>query len=101
MELVKKIRQAEEQAREIIEKAKADAAEQAEEERKNRRQLLTEAEQQRKKAIEDAVGVARSQGAAEAEKLKAKAEKKQQQLREKAAGRMIPAVKKVMEYLKG
>jgi vacuolar-type H+-ATPase subunit H len=101
MELVKKIRQAEEQAREIIEKAKAAAAEQAGEGGKNRRQLLAEAEQQRKKAIEDAVDAARSQGLAEAEKLKTEAGKKQQQLREKAAGKMAPAAKKVMEYLKG
>ena len=101
MELVKKIRQAEEQAQGIIERTKAAAAEKAEEGRKNRRRLLTEAEQQRKKAIEDAVAKARSQGLAEAEKLKAQAGTKQQQLREKAAGKMTPAVKKVMEYLKG
>lgn len=100
MELVKKIRQAEEQARDIIEKAKADAAEQADEWRKNRRRLLAEAEQQRKKAIENAIAAARSQGLAEAEKLKTEAGGKQQQLREKAAGKMAQAAKKVMEYLK-
>lgn len=101
MELVKKIRQAEEQARGIVEQAKAEAAKQAEDGRKNRSQLLAEAEQVRKKAIEAAVAAAQSQGIAEVEKLKTQAEKKQQQLREKAVGKMAPAVKKVMEYLKG
>lgn len=101
MELVKKIRQAEEQAREIVEQAKADVVAQTEEGRKNRSRLLAEAEQQRKKAIEAAVAAAQSQGLTEAEKLKAQAGEKQQQLRGKVAGRMAPAAKKVMEYFRG
>ena len=44
MELIKKIKQAEAQARQIIEQAKADAALQAEENRKNRQQALAKAE---------------------------------------------------------
>jgi V/A-type H+-transporting ATPase subunit G/H len=101
MELIKKIKQAEAQAQEIIEQAKADAVKQSEEGRKNRLRLLAEAEQQRKKAIEAAVTAAQSQGLAEVEKLKAQAEKKQQLLREKTSGKMGPAVKKVMDYLRG
>jgi V/A-type H+-transporting ATPase subunit G/H len=101
MELVKKIRQTETQAQEIIERAKAEAAKQAEDGRKNRHQLLTEAEQQRKKAIEAAVAAAQSQGLAEIEKLKAQAGKKKQQLRDKAVGKMVAAVEKVMESLRG
>jgi vacuolar-type H+-ATPase subunit H len=101
MELVKKIRQTEAQAQKIIEQAKAGAAEKAEDGRKNRSQLLAEAEQARKKAIEAAVAAAQSQGLAEAEKLKTQAKKKQQQLRDKAAGKMDSAAKKVMDYLKG
>ena len=48
MELIKKIRQAEAQAQEIIEQAKAGAAGKTEDGRKNRRRLLAEAEQERK-----------------------------------------------------
>ena len=101
MELIKKIKQAEAQAQEIIEQAKAEAAGQTEEGRKNRRRLLAEAEQQRKKAIEAAVAAAQSQGLAEIEKLKTQAEKKQQQLRDRVAGKMAPAVTKVMDHLRG
>jgi vacuolar-type H+-ATPase subunit H len=67
MELVKKIRQTEEQARKIVEQAKAEEARQTEEGRENRRRLLAEAEQQRKKAIETAVAAAQSQGLVEVE----------------------------------
>jgi vacuolar-type H+-ATPase subunit H len=101
MELVKKIRQTEAQAQEIIKQAKAGAAEEAEDGRENRRRLLAEAEQKRKKAIEAAVAAAQSQGLAEVEKLKTQAGKKQRQLREKATARMTSAVTKVMDYLKG
>jgi vacuolar-type H+-ATPase subunit H len=101
MELIKKIRQTEAQAQEIIEQAKAGAVEKTEDGRKNRRQLLAEAEQKRRKAIEAAVAAAQSQGLAEIEKLKTQVEKKQRQLRDKAAGKMAPAVMKVMDYLRG
>jgi V/A-type H+-transporting ATPase subunit G/H len=101
MELVKKIRQAEAQAQEIIKQAKAGAAEEAEDGRENRRRLLAEAEQKRKKAIEAAVAAAQSQGIAEVEKLKTQAGEKQQHLRDKAAGKMSPAVAKVVDYLSG
>ena len=101
MELIKKIRQAEAQAQEIIEQAKAGAAGKTEDGRKNRRRLLAEAEQERKKVIEAAVAAAQSQGLAEIEKLKTQAGGKQQQLRDKAAGKMAPAATKVMDYLSG
>ena len=101
MELIKKIRKAEAQAQEIIEQAKAGAAGKTEDGRKNRRRLLAEAEQERKKAIEAAVTAAQSQSLAEIEKLKTQAGEKQRQLRDKAAGKMAPAATKVMDYLSG
>jgi V/A-type H+-transporting ATPase subunit G/H len=101
MELIKKIRQAEAQAQEIIEQAKAGTAGKTEDGRKNRRRLLAEAEQERKKVIEAAVAAAQSQSLAEIEKLKTQAGEKQQQLRDKAAGKMAPAATKVMDYLRG
>jgi V/A-type H+-transporting ATPase subunit G/H len=101
MELIKKIRQTEAEAQEIIKQAKAEAVEKTENGRENRRRLLAEAEQKRKKAIEAAVAAAQSQGLAEVEKLKAQAGEKQRQLRGKAAGRIAPAATKVMDYLRG
>jgi vacuolar-type H+-ATPase subunit H len=101
MELVKKIRQTEAQAQEIIKQAKVEAAGRAEEGRKNRRRLLAEAEQKRGKAVEAAVAAAQSQGLAEIEKLKTQAGEKQRQLRDKAARKMAPAATKVMDYLRG
>ena len=101
MELIKKIKQAESQAQEIIEQAKKQAAGQAEKGRDNRHQALTEAGQQRKKATEAAITAAQSQGRAEAEKLKAQAEKQHQELRDKAKSKMATAAAKVMDYLRG
>ena len=101
MELIKKIKQAEAQAQQIIEQAGADAAQYAEEARQSRRQVLTEAEQERKKAIEAAVAEAETQGLGEVEHLKAEAEKQRQQLREGTTGKMDSAVAKVMDYLRG
>ena len=101
MELIKKIKQTEAQAQEIIEQAKAQAAGQTEQGRERRRQALAQAEQERKKAIEAAVAAAQSQGLAEIENLKAQAEKDRQQLHHKVNPKMAPAVAKAMDYLKG
>ena len=100
MELIKKIKQAEAQAREIIEQAKTEAARQAEKGRENRLQLLTQTEQERKKATEAAVAAAESEGLAEVKKLKVQAEKDRQQLRDNVSSKMAGAVAKVMDYLK-
>jgi len=99
MELIKKIKQAEQQAQEIIEQAKAGAARLAEKGREERRAAVTEAEQQRKKATEAAVAEARSEGLAEVENLKMQAEKQRQELHDKAGGRLAAAVARVMDYL--
>jgi vacuolar-type H+-ATPase subunit H len=101
MDLIKKIKAAEAQAQQTIEQAKTAAAKQAELGRKDRLQALEQAEQQRKKAVEDAVAAARNQALAEAEFLKAHAEKDRQQLHNKANAKINKAVEKVMDYLKG
>lgn len=100
MELIKTIKQAEAQAREIIEQAKAEAARQAEENRKNRIAALAEAEQARKKAIEAAVSAAQSQGLKEVEKLKVKAENQRRKLRDKVGSKMGGATARVIDYLR-
>ena len=101
MELIKKIKHAETQAQQIIEQARAQAAAQVESGRVSRLQSLEQAEHDRRKAIEDAVDAAQSQGLAEVGGLKAQAEKKRKQLHKNAANKMTPAVAKVMDYLKG
>ncbi|MHC4543308.1 MAG: hypothetical protein ACYTDW_00855 [Planctomycetota bacterium] len=100
MELIKQIKQAEAQAQQILDQAKANVARQAEEARKNRQQALAKAEQERTKVTEAAVAAARSQATVEVENLKAKAENSRQQLRDKTNNKMPPAVAKVMEYLR-
>jgi len=99
MELIKKIKQAEAQAREIVEQAKAEAARLAEKGRENRRQTLAQTEQERKKATEAVVAAAESEGLAEVKRLKAQAEKERQQLRDNAGSKMSGAVAKVMDYI--
>lgn len=101
MELIKKIKQSEAQAHEIIEQAKAEAVRQAEKGRDNRLAAMAEAEQQRKQATEAAIAAAQSQGSAEVEELKTQAKDQRRQLREKTANKMATAAEKVMDYLRG
>ena len=99
MELIKKIKQTEAEARKIIEQAKTQAAELAEQSRENRRLALEKAELAREKNIEATVSGAESEGLAEIEQLKAHAEKNRQQLRDKTADKIAAAAAKVMDYL--
>jgi len=101
MELIKKIKHAESEARQIIEQSGQQAAGLAEKGRTDRADALEQAEAERKRAIESAIALGQSQGQAEAEKLKAEAVASSQQLRQKAQERIPAAVAKVMEYLKG
>jgi len=101
MELIKKIKQAEAQAQEIIEQAKTKAAADAEEARKKRAAAQAEAEQARRKAIDAAVAEARSQGQGEAANLKVDAEARRDKLRQETQGKTGPAVDRVMNYLRG
>ena len=101
MELIKKIKQSEAQAQEIIEQAKAEVANQAEKGRDNRLAAMTEAEQQRKEATEAAIAATQSQGREQVEQLKAQAEDQRRQLRDKTGSKMATAAAKVMDYLRG
>ena len=88
MELIKKIKQAETQAKEFIEQAKSQVTNQAEDGRRSRQEALEKAEHERKKAIEDAIAQAESQGSAEVEDLKAQAENQRRQLHKKVSGKV-------------
>lgn len=99
MELIKKIKQTENQAQEIIEKAKAEAVQRIENDRANGQKLLVEAGQQRKKASEASVADAQSRGRAEVERLKTQSENQRRELRDKVSGKMAAAAGKVVDYL--
>lgn len=101
MELIKKIKESERQAQEIIDQAKAEAVKQAEEGRSRRLERLAQAEQERKKAIDAAASAAETQGLAKIEGLKEQAKNDRQQLRDKVSGKMADATAKVMDYLRG
>jgi V/A-type H+-transporting ATPase subunit G/H len=101
MELIKKIKQAEAQAQEIIEIAKAESVKQAEKGKEARFAAMTQVEQQRKKTINNAVAEARSEAEAEVQNLKAQAQNQRRQLRDKSSNKIASAAAKVMEYLRG
>jgi len=101
MDLIKKIKEAEAQAREIIEQAKAQAADLAEKDRHSRLETLEKAEHERKKTIEAAVADAEKQSLAEIECLRAKAKKTHQELGSSTNAKMAAAVEKVIDYLRG
>jgi len=101
MELIKKVKQAEQQAQQIIEDAKAESTKQAEQSQEHRCQLMEEAEQNRKKTISEAVNQAEVQAQQEAESLRAQAEKQRQELHNKVGSKIGGAAAKVMDYLQG
>jgi len=100
MELIKKIKEAESQAQQIVEQAGIEAAKRAEKNRLHRLEVLAQVEQERKKAIESAVSAAQAQGAVEVKALKSQAEKTRKQLRSKVAGKMAAASAKIIDYLR-
>ena len=99
MELIKHIKEAESQAKEIIAQAGTDAAGLAEGARFRKAELLTEVEQQRKSTIEAAVAEAESEAAGEVQKLRAEGQKQQEDLKAKAEAKMDKCVEKVMQQL--
>jgi V/A-type H+/Na+-transporting ATPase subunit G/H len=101
MELITKIKQAEADAQQMIEQAKADAGRGAEETRRKRAARLAEAEQARRKAVETAVERAQEQGRTEAAALKAESDKQCEQLRRQTESKIDAAVQRVVGYLKG
>jgi vacuolar-type H+-ATPase subunit H len=101
MDLIKKIKQAETQTQEIINRAKEQAVKRAEEGRLIHLEGLSKAETERKKAIEEAVSAAQSEAKVKIEQLKAQAETDRQQLGQTAQGKIDMAVARVLDYLKG
>ncbi|MCK4751968.1 MAG: hypothetical protein KAS75_00880 [Planctomycetes bacterium] len=100
MELIKKIKQAETQAEEIINRTKSEVASQTEQGRINRAAAFKQAEQERKKAIDAAISKAESEGVAEVEKLQSQASKDRQELCDKSKAKTADAVAKVVNHLR-
>ena len=101
MELIRRIKQAETQAQGIIEQAKADSARATEAARISHHKAIEQGEQNRMRAVESAVSAAESQAKVEVGRLKADAERKLKELRDKATGRKQSAVVKVVTHIKG
>ena len=100
MELIKQIKEAETNAKQIIEQAKADAVRIAEQAYQERTEKLKEAQDKRKIAIEQAVVQAEKSGAAQAETLKNEAKQEIQQLKSQSESKMSSCVDKVLNSLK-
>jgi vacuolar-type H+-ATPase subunit H len=101
MELIKKIKDAEKQSSEIINAAKAGAAKQAEEFRKVKTGKLEQAQSARKKAIDQAIIAAETEGKKKVEKLHSEAKQQREHLKESVSPKIPPAVNKIMEHLSG
>ena len=101
MELIKKIKQTEAQAQEIVAQARADSTVLADQQNKSQVQSMDHAQQDRKKSIDAAVSHAASQGEGEIEDLRAQAEQARNELREKTKPAIAGAVGKVVDFLKG
>lgn len=69
MEIIKQIKDAEKQARDIVEKAKQDSVSLLEEAKKQRADLLKESQQRRIKAVDAAVGQAEQNGKAQTDQI--------------------------------
>ncbi len=99
MELIKQIKEAEAQAKGIVEQAKVDAAAIAEDSRARQAEQMNTAQEARKQAIERAVGKAEAGGQSEVEGLKSHAVEDKQQLQASAGARIDQCVGRVMDYL--
>jgi vacuolar-type H+-ATPase subunit H len=101
MGLIKKIKDTEKQAQQLIEKTKADVKAQQEEAIKKRLQTFEEAENKRKQQIQQAAAKAEQQANDEIQMLKQQAKDDFEQLRNKANAKKKNAIIKIMDYLKG
>ena len=101
MELIKKIKEAEANAQQIVEQAKSEAGGLHAQGRAKHLEALEQAQQERQVAIEAAIAAAQSEGNEEIAHLKAQAEKNRLQLHHEAAGKMPAAAGKVTDYIRG
>jgi vacuolar-type H+-ATPase subunit H len=96
MEIIKQIKAAETQAKEIIEKAKADAVKIAEDFSSERETQLADADKRRREAIDKAVATAEADGQAEVEKLMADGAGQRETMENTAKANLDAAAAKVV-----
>jgi V/A-type H+-transporting ATPase subunit G/H len=96
MEIIKQIKAAETEAKEIIEKAKVDAVKIAEDFSTERETQLAAADKQRRDAVDKAVAAAEANGQAEVEKLIADGADQRQAMENKAKSNLDAAAAKVV-----
>ena len=99
MELIKQIKDAEKQAKDIVEKAGQDAALILEEAKKQRDDLLKQSRQRRNKAIEDAVKRAEQEGSAQADAITQAGSETISTLKESCSAKVGFCVEKVLSHL--
>lgn len=97
MELIKQIKQAEAESKQIVEQAKAESTQILAATAAERSKKLEQAGLERNEIIKKAVSLAKTQGLAEAEQLKATAERALKDLRENAAKKSNSVVAKIVE----
>ena len=100
MELIKQIKQAEAQAKEIVEQARSATAKIAEQTREKQVQMLAAAEAERKEAIKSAVNRAEQTGAGEIESLKKQSAEQIGQVEQNAQAKLEGCAVKVLEHLR-
>lgn len=96
MELIKQIKDAENQAKDIVEKAKQEASAVIEAARKQRAERIQQAQKRRNQAIDDAVALAEQDGKAQTEQLSGQGQEQIAALKASASKKMQSCVEKVV-----
>ena len=99
MELIKQIKDAEKQAKDIVEKAKQDSALLLEEASKQRADLLKQSRQCRNKAIDEAVNRAQQDGKAQADQIAQTGSEAVSSLKASCSQKIQSSVEKVLSSL--
>ena len=99
MEIIKQIKAAESQAKDIIEKAKAEAVQIAEDFSKTSQKQQADADEKRRVAIGKAVEVAETAGKDEVDKLIADGSSLKSEMEKKAQTKIDAAASKVVEKI--
>ena len=99
IELIKRIKESEKEAEEILAEARRESAEIVDQARAEGREWLEQAQSQRQKTVADAVAVAEHEEAKEIEKIRAGFEGHLQQIQTRAAGRRDEAMAMILETM--
>lgn len=101
MEIIRKIKEAETQAKEIIENARHKAVKDSEVAKKEFADAMVKAEQDRKAAIEQAVHKAQAEANEEISKLNKDADRYCSELEQKTQSKINSTAEKVINLIKG